>query len=163
MIIEAGSPDFFERLLCYKSLEWAYEQEVRAFIFFGDSHADFEKNDPQQVHLFALPRECIKEIYVGANASSDTKAKILRSIDKRKLQVKLLEAYVTEDRYALGFREVNDAIYSYRPREFFARHANIAANYTDSIFTYNGLPTQVSVNYGSGIVFPSYKDCPYWG
>lgn len=141
MEVKAGSPEFYEQLLCYKSLEWAYEQEVRVFSTFGPNYADFEKTTPNQVHLFVLPRECIKEIYIGANASPRTRAKILDTIDKRKLQVTLFEAYVAEDRYALNFREVAGPIISYRPQEVLARDGKTAAKYTDSMFAHNGLPT----------------------
>lgn len=163
MVVEAGRPEDYEQLLCYKSLEWAYEQEVRVFSTFGPSFADFEKNHPDQIHLFRLPRECIKEIYIGANASSRTRARILESVDRRKLQVKVFDAYVAEDRYALNFREVAGPIHSHRPREVFVRNVKAAAGYTDSIFAYNGLPTQITVDYGPGVVFPPYTPHPDWG
>jgi hypothetical protein len=151
-----GSPQFYEELLCSKSLEWAYEQEVRVFTLFGQGRADFLKNDPDQIHLFDLPRECIKEIYIGANASPDTRAKILETIDKRKLQVRVFDAYVAEDRYALSFREVPGPIHSYKLWNVFARDIKATPKYTDSMFTYNGLPTQITVDYGPGVVYPRH-------
>lgn len=161
MVVEAGSPDFYEQLLCYKSLEWAYEQEVRVFSTFGRNYLDFEKNAADQVHLFVLPRECIKEIYIGANASARTRASILDLVDRRKLRVKLFEAYVAEDRYALNFSEVAKPIYSYRPQEVLAREGKTAARYTDAMFAHSGLPTQITIDYGPDVVHPSYLTRAY--
>ena len=158
IVIEAGSPDFYEQLLCVKSLEWAYEQEVRAFTRFGDGVRveDFEKNSHDQVHLFLLPKECIKEVYIGANAKPSTRSSILKAIDRRKLQVKLFEAYVAEDRYALQFREV-EHLHSYTPEEFFLRPRETGSVYTDAMFSFRALPTQHCFAYGPAVAFPGYS------
>lgn len=104
--VVADTEDFYERLLCYKSLEWAYEQEVRIFRTFGSSREEFEQNRPDQVHLFPVPKDCIKEIYIGANASAELRGQILEIVRAKRLDVKIFEAYIDHERYGLKFRPV---------------------------------------------------------
>lgn len=157
MIVDVDSPEFHNQLLCYKSLEWAYEQEVRVFTTFGPVDTDFEKHAPDQVHLFTLPRECIKEIYIGANANAQTRAKILELVDRRKLQVKVFDAYVDDEKYALNFYEVSGQLHSYRQfGEPYVRAEGNSAKHSDTHFAFNGLPVLITVEYAPGVVHPYY-------
>lgn len=108
--IKAGSEDFYERLLCYKSLEWAYEQEVRIFRTFGATQDRFNQNKLDDVHLFDIPKECIKEIFIGANAisNSDFVNKIFHEVWRSQLDAKIYVAYVDDEKYALNFRPIED-------------------------------------------------------
>lgn len=133
--IVAGSEEFYEQLLCHKSLEWAYEQEVRIFRTFGLGPADFEKNTHDQIHLFSLPRDCIKEVYIGANASWQTRRKILEIVDRRKLEVDLYEAFILDDRYAIDFRRIDSPL-QYRPFEQLIRSGRRGSPQTDIEFSY---------------------------
>jgi hypothetical protein len=146
MPVLAGSVDFYEQLLCYKSLEWAYEQEVRIFRTFGNPE-DFAKNGSDQVHLFNLPRECIKEIYIGANASAETRKKVLQIVDRRKLRVKVFDAYIAEDRYALDFREIDGPLHSYRQHDAIARCEKKSTMQQDLRFAFDGIPTPCSFSF----------------
>lgn len=101
-----GTEDFYERLLCYKSLEWAYEQEVRIFRTFGSTQEQFEKNKRDSKHLFDIPRECIKEIFIGANASKQLREDIFKEAHQKNLNVNIFEAYVDDARYAINFRHI---------------------------------------------------------
>lgn len=140
----AGSEEFYEQLLCHKSLEWAYEQEVRIFRTFGLGPADFEKNSHDQIHLFNLPKDCIKEVYIGANASWQTRRNILEIVDRRKLKVDLYEAFILDDRYAIDFRQIDSPI-QYRPFEHLIRSGRRGSSQTDVEFSYSysdlGVPT----------------------
>ena len=102
--IKAGSDDFYERLLCYKSLEWAYEEEVRIFRTFGSSREQFNRNSPTDVHLIDLPSDCIKEIFIGANADAGLRKQIFEAVHHNELDVKIFDAYVDDERYAINFR-----------------------------------------------------------
>ncbi len=103
-IVKVGSEDFYERLLCYKSIEWAYEEEVRIFKTFGSTKEHFEKNTSDQIHLMDIPKDCIQEIFIGANASEKMRSEIFQAIEINKLNVKIFEAYINEDRYEINFR-----------------------------------------------------------
>jgi hypothetical protein len=114
-VAKTQTDEFFERLLCYKSVDWAYEEEVRIFRPFGDTQAESDSNKPDQVHLFRIPRECLKEIFIGANATAFLKNQIFQAVKKNKLQVEIYQAYVNDERYELGFRLV-EQIPDYKPR-----------------------------------------------
>lgn len=105
--VEAGSEDFYERLLCYKSLEWAYEEEVRIFRSFGSTQEQFDQNTVDQKHLFNVPKDCIKEIFIGANATAELREQILAAVRLHRLDVEIFEAYIDHERYALKFRPVD--------------------------------------------------------
>lgn len=106
--IIGDSQDFYERLLCYKSLEWAYEQEVRIFRTFGSTPERFDRNNLDDIHLFDIPKECIKEIFLGANACNGLADKVFDCAFRNQLDVKIYVAYVDEERYALNFRPIED-------------------------------------------------------
>jgi len=119
-IVKPGSEDYYEKMMCRKSLEWAYEEEVRIFRGFSNSKIAGHENADDRVYLEELPRECIKEIYIGANASEDTKRKILEIVDKRKLHVKIFQARVSDELYALEFTEIQPQ-YSFRCYDIYHR------------------------------------------
>lgn len=118
--VDADRDDYREMLLCTKSLEWAYEEEVRVFRTFGKRFSDFEKNTKAQVHLFSIPHDCIREVYIGANCGARTRERIFNAIDRHKLNVKVYTAHLLFDKYALGFTEIpSEKIFSYKIRNFY--------------------------------------------
>lgn len=153
-VVSARGRDFHD-MLCYKSLEWAYEEEVRVFVLFKQNGPNFEHNRPDEIHLFDLPKECVKEIYIGANASAGTRKKILDAVDRKKIKVRVFEAYVALDRYALEFRELS-GLYSYKPCETCYRCQLPTSKQVDQQFAFNGLPNFLIVEYGSSVVYPRY-------
>jgi hypothetical protein len=106
--VPEDADDLYDRLLCYKSLEWAYEQEVRIFRTFVSNDGPSSENDINKVHLFDIPKECIKEIYIGANADSSLFNAIFDSIFRKKLEVNIFVAYVDDERYGLNFRPIEE-------------------------------------------------------
>jgi hypothetical protein len=155
-VAKARGRDFHD-MLCYKSLEWAYEEEVRVLTTFKQNGPNFENNKLDEVHLFNLPKECIKEIYIGANASSKTRERILEAVDRRKIKARVFEAYVALDRYALEFRELS-GLYSYKPGEMFYRSQMPISKQMDRQFAFNGLPVMITVDYGPGVLYPHYTE-----
>jgi hypothetical protein len=120
LFVDADRDNYREILLCTKSLEWAYEEEVRVFRTFGSRFSDFEKNTKGQIHLFSIPHDCIREVYFGANCGAQTRERILGAIDRHKLNVKVYSAHLLFEKYALGFTEISSPeIFSYRMREFY--------------------------------------------
>lgn len=110
---EPSDPNFYEKFLCQKSIEWAYEEEVRIFRAFGRSKAEFASHPPDKVHLFALPPECIKRVFIGANASPELRQKILHFIRKRRLKVEIYDSFISAERYELRFEKITPERVSY--------------------------------------------------
>ncbi|WP_428718064.1 DUF2971 domain-containing protein [Undibacterium curvum] len=111
---KVGSENFYEQLLCYKSLEWAYEQEVRIFRTFGRNQDDFEKNDRNCLKLFRVPAECIKEIYLGANIGDDLVKGIRLAAERQNLNVRVFRGGISTDRYEMTFDELPPIQRGYR-------------------------------------------------
>lgn len=87
LTFEPTSNNFFKRAFLYKSLEWAYEEEIRVIksvskdglsipkrtnLKFHNRHGDWEKISVENrpLFLFRLPKGSIKELYLGANVYS---------------------------------------------------------------------------------------------
>ena len=116
-LTEPSDPTSYEKFLCRKSIEWAYEEEVRIFRTFGRSKTEFDRNPPDKIHLFALPPECIKRVFIGANASPELRQEILHLIRKRQLKVEIFESYISDERYELRFEKIAPERVSYAAAE----------------------------------------------
>jgi hypothetical protein len=104
-IAHTGDIDAYEKILCEKPTDWAYEEEVRIFRNFTVHTKISDQPDPAgyPVYLFVLPKECIKNIYIGANAQPELKEKILGFIRSHNLCADLYETKISPTRYELKF------------------------------------------------------------
>lgn len=103
---KTGAADFHEKLQSHKSIDWAYEEEVRVFRAFGSTKEQIDNHDPLKLHLFDIPPACVKEIFIGANASSQLKAQIMQAVFTRRLDVAVYQAYNDDERYEIKFKPV---------------------------------------------------------
>jgi hypothetical protein len=106
--VDPDARDYYEQLLCQKSIDWAYEEEVRIFRTFDGSIKIPGKTGREDVHLFEMPVECIKEVYIGANASESLRAKMLRLVHRRKLPIAVFDARISDERYEMEFCRVEN-------------------------------------------------------
>ncbi|WP_031437784.1 DUF2971 domain-containing protein [Methylobacter tundripaludum] len=102
----AGDIDAYEKILCEKPTDWAYEEEVRVFRNFTEN-TKISAPDlaGYPVYLFVLPKECIKNIYIGAHAQPELKEKILGFIRSHNLCADLYETKMSSTRYELKFEK----------------------------------------------------------
>ena len=84
--IETNDKSKYHEILCCKSIDWSYEEEVRLFRLLSE---DFETETTDQnnhkVYLYEIPSEAIQEIYLGANISEKTKSEIHLAIKRNHL------------------------------------------------------------------------------
>ncbi|WP_240923611.1 DUF2971 domain-containing protein [Psychromonas sp. SA13A] len=94
-------------LLLHKSDTWSHEKEWRFCAVLHDSDMLIECAD-SDIHLFKYPKEIIKEIILGANASEELADKIKTIIDQTPefSHVKLSKAYIAEKSYRLEFKSL---------------------------------------------------------
>lgn len=119
---EAYRSIFFE-----KSKDWNYEKEVRIIRHFNYpsrtieqagypsyeqtvnfTFKDSKKNsghDPlnYQIYLFDLPKECIKCVYLGANAQPELAEEIINAIHSNNLTVEFFKTKISKTQYELEF------------------------------------------------------------
>lgn len=105
--VDTENQNHFQMLLCQKAKCWEYEEETRVFRFL--SNDTFSHNDPRgiPVHLFELPKLAIKEITVGANASSLMLNQILRLVHQHRIPAEIYQAYVESGSFELKRRPVS--------------------------------------------------------
>ncbi|WP_432745900.1 DUF2971 domain-containing protein [Methylobacter sp. G7] len=100
--------DSYEKILCEKSINWAYEEEVRIFRSFKKDTRICSGNDEAgyPIYLFELPKECIKSVYIGANAQPDLKNEILSSIKYHDLCADIYEIVMSKTCYEIEYQKV---------------------------------------------------------
>lgn len=102
-----GKKDGFVRLYCSKSLDWAYEQEERCFMSFMDLTKATKLDDYDvPIVLYDIPRDAIKEIYIGARTSDKTQKLILEAIKHNGISCKIFKTSFSSTEYKLTFSEI---------------------------------------------------------
>jgi hypothetical protein len=94
------------QLMRRKSIDWAYEEEVRVFKNFPLLGPSEEPHALDKVHLFLLPSECIKQVFIGANSSPEDRARIIEFAGKRSSPVDVFETCLSEEKFELHFTKV---------------------------------------------------------
>lgn len=86
-----------EKLLYTKTLAWSYEQEVRIVHQLSDRDEELSMNG-RIIHLFAFPKEDIREVIFGYNCSSDLIDKIKTDIQNDSVyKIELKKASLDQD------------------------------------------------------------------
>ena len=57
--------------------------------------------------LYDIPVDAISAIYIGSRASSNTRTKIDRAIQKNKINCRVFETKMSESEYRIEFIEIN--------------------------------------------------------
>lgn len=98
---------YYQNLLCEKALEWAYEEEERLFRTFLTKENVLGKDAyGQDIILSELPKESIKEIYIGYAMSKEHKDRIIAAIFKNKIECRLLSARICNEEYKIIFDQI---------------------------------------------------------
>lgn len=96
---------FYEKFLCEKALEWAYEEEERVFRFFNNTEARSIGRDQygQRIVLTHLPKEAIRAVCLGYRADNDLMQSIFQAIDKNDIECSVLRARICDNQYKIVF------------------------------------------------------------
>ena len=86
--------ELFELLFYTKPLDWAYEEEVR-FIYSTSQHKQIEFDESGLI-----------EIIIGAKCKGDDEKRMCEMTDKSGMNVKLRKAYIDEDTFSVGIKEL---------------------------------------------------------
>ncbi|PSV52351.1 DUF2971 domain-containing protein [Photobacterium sp. GB-1] len=110
-IVKVDSHNCRENMLCHKPLEWAYEQEERVFMAYMDESKAIGKDEfGAAVILMDIPPKAIKEVYIGCNASEETKLRILNAKRLNKLDCIIYESKMSLTEYKLIFSELTEIV-----------------------------------------------------
>lgn len=97
----------FQRLLCKKPLEWAYEEEERVFRYFLSKEDTIGKDEyNQDIILSELPKETIASVYIGYKASCETESEILSSLKKHTIECPVYKARLCDNEYKIIFDDI---------------------------------------------------------
>lgn len=107
--IVPGEENYYQKLLCEKPLEWAYEQEERLFRTFLSKEGAVGKDTcDQDIILSYLPRKAIKGVYIGYRAGSDTRSRLFSAIEKNSIDCPVFDASICNEEYRVIFSEAKN-------------------------------------------------------
>ena len=102
-----GEESYYQKLLCVKALEWAYEEEERIFrIFLTKENVVGKDIYGQDIVLSELPKESIKEIYFGYAMCDEDKDRITLAVSKNRIDCQLSRARICNDEYKIVFDQI---------------------------------------------------------
>lgn len=97
----------YQKLLCEKALEWAYEEEERIFrVFLAKEDMLVKDANGQDIILSELPKEAIKEIYIGYAMCKEHKDRIMDAISKNEIKCRLSLARICDEEYKIIFDQI---------------------------------------------------------
>lgn len=97
----------YQKLLCEKALEWAYEEEERLFRTFLTKEDALGKDAyGQDIILSELPKETIKEIYLGYAMCEEHKNRIIAAILKNEIECRLSLTRICDEEYKIIFDQI---------------------------------------------------------
>lgn len=97
---DMSQEEFPQAMLYTKSIDWEYEQEWRMIIAGAN-----QKTDSDVCGVVNLPREVIREIYLGMNASEESMEKAM-SLVKNCDWIELFQCELHDERYDLIFKRI---------------------------------------------------------
>lgn len=109
--ISPGEGHFYEKFLCEKALEWAYEEEERVFRFLENIEARSIGKDHygQNIVLTHLPKEAIRSVYVGYRAEAEFVDSIFQAIERNKIDCDVHKARICDEQYRVVFDNLSKA------------------------------------------------------
>lgn len=97
----------YQALLCQKSEEWKYEEEVRIFRGLTEATASGIKDElGYPVHLLGFPKSSVKEIIFGANSTYALQSEIRHYLKMHRIDAKVYRARIRDDCFEIEFDEV---------------------------------------------------------
>lgn len=105
-----GDTQGYLKLACHKSIDWAYEEEVRVFKNFEPVGPGHPPHAQDKVHLFQLPADCIKQVFIGANATPKDREKIIQLAAERPFEVEVFDSRLSDERFELLFEKIEHTL-----------------------------------------------------
>jgi hypothetical protein len=102
--------NWYQKLLCEKPLDWAYEEEERLFITYPDKSRAIGKDAyDMDIILTDIPKEAISAIYLGYNSSKETEKRIVGALKKYNISKPILRANMSKFEYKIEFESIRSA------------------------------------------------------
>ncbi len=104
--IVPGEDRYYEKLLCEKPRDWAYEKEERLFRVVLTKECCLGKDVyGMDVILTELPKNAIKAVYLGYSISEESKIRVLLAIKNNDIPCNIFQARVSLDEYRIEFSD----------------------------------------------------------
>lgn len=110
-MVVIGQDRFQQRLMCQKPMEWAYEEEERLFRSLKNipDRAVGTDRYGQSIVLTHVPKEAVKEVYLGYRSDSALESAVNAAIMSHEIECKTYRARICDDQYRVVFDEVGRA------------------------------------------------------
>lgn len=106
----------YQALLCQKSPDWEYEEEVRIFRILTDATRSSVRDEQGfPVQLLGFPKSAVKQVIFGANSNYALQSELRRYLKLHKIDAKVYRARIKHDCFEIEFDEVG--LQAYRREE----------------------------------------------
>lgn len=107
-----NNDNYFKKMLCEKPIDWAYEEEVRAFRpLNGEGPVDWDNPNQEPtkfpIKLFDIPKSAIKGIFLGAQMKDCCKRDIYQVLQEHNLLIPIYVMKMSKDKYELDYEKFN--------------------------------------------------------
>lgn len=104
--IVPGEDRYYEKLLCEKPRDWAYEEEERLFRSFLSKEGCLGKDAyGMDIILTDLPKTSIKSVYLGYRISEESRMRVLSAVQHHDIHCNIFQAIVSLSEYKIEFIE----------------------------------------------------------
>lgn len=105
--VNENQHNWYQKLLCEKPLEWAYEEEERLFLTHVNKNASLGKDEyGMDIILTSIPKEAISSIYLGYSCSSETQKNIVSALEEHNINKPVYRAVMSKKEYKIEFEAV---------------------------------------------------------
>lgn len=97
----------YQALLCQKSPDWQYEEEVRIFrVLTEETRSSVRDEQGFPVHLLGFPKAAVKQAIFGANSNYALQSELRRYLKLHKIDARVYRARIKNDSFEIEFDEV---------------------------------------------------------
>jgi hypothetical protein len=105
--IQSDEKQIYQKMLCVKPLDWAYEEEERLFKY----HTYIDKNAAKDEYgnsiiLSPIPKEAIKGIYLGYAADQKFKDEVIEIVRENNIDCPIYPGKISEKYYQIEFSAI---------------------------------------------------------
>ncbi|MCV2884797.1 hypothetical protein OE749_08820 [Aestuariibacter sp. AA17] len=105
--IDDDHDDFYNIVMGTKSIDWAYEEEVRVTRQINQtlSFCDVDK-DGKAIHLFDIPPSLFGAIYLGANSDAELGSVMRKELKDKNIDIPIFKGTILSDQFKLTWERV---------------------------------------------------------
>lgn len=117
-ILEPNDQIHIDFVLLYKSIDWAYEEEVRIVRDFYIEKGEIKLVDNKEIALFPLPKSAIKYVIFGERYDKKMSEEFIsENMELNKYKIDFIQASIDDYQYRIRFTHLNKVVKTQKKQE----------------------------------------------